>query len=102
MSNKVNIDGIKSSVRRTSPQPMLIDPVTSDDEHVNIDVNIDVNRNVNVQKKKRKFEERFSRATVYIENDLLALLNQISEGEKGEKTRIVNDALRAYLKHVGR
>lgn len=46
---------------------------------------------------REKFEDRFTRATVFIENELLDMLNTASQGGKGEKTRIVNDALKKYF-----
>ncbi len=83
---KLDINRMKENARRTSPHEQLIDS----------DVNVNVN--VNVHKvQKAKFEERFTRATVYLENELLEALNQVAAGEKGEKTRIVNEALRQYL-----
>lgn len=62
-----------------------------------IDDKVIVNGNVNVNKKKR-FEDTHSRATVYIDNGLLDLLEGYSAAGKGEKTRIVNEALRAWFK----
>jgi hypothetical protein len=52
----------------------------------------------NKKDKKLKFEENFTRQTYYIENTLLERLNQSVGREKGEKTRIINEALRKYFK----
>lgn len=65
----------------------LIEPVIT---NVNVDVNVKVN-------KKKKFEEKFTRQTYYIENELLEKLHQEAGNEKGEKTRIINEALRQYF-----
>lgn len=48
--------------------------------------------------KKKKFEELHTRDTVWIENDLKAKLDsQSAENGRGEKTRIINEALRLYF-----
>jgi len=52
------------------------------------------------KKRKVKFEEKYTRATFYIENDLLKELDKEARDEKGEKTRIVNEAIRKYLKEM--
>jgi hypothetical protein len=54
---------------------------------------------VNKQDRKIKFEENFTRQTYYIENNLLEKLNESVGKEKGEKTRIINEALRSYFKN---
>ncbi|MEK4277595.1 hypothetical protein [Paenibacillus sp. FSL R7-0026] len=49
--------------------------------------------------KKKKFEELHTRDTVWIENDLKQKLdNQSAENGRGEKTRIINEALRQYFR----
>ncbi|WP_173918931.1 hypothetical protein [Halobacillus sp. Marseille-Q1614] len=47
--------------------------------------------------KKKKFEDKYKRATFYIENDIIKQLDSQAGKEKGEKTRIVNEALRQFL-----
>ncbi|WP_411830931.1 MULTISPECIES: hypothetical protein [Paenibacillus] len=48
--------------------------------------------------KKKKFEETHTRDTVWIENDLKTKLDSQSvENGRGEKTRIINEALRLYF-----
>ena len=106
-------DELKNKVRseRKSAHAQLIEPTTDTNENVNVDVNsnVDVNENVNVdvnsnvdvnviKPKRKRFEEIHTRATFFIENELLNLLNIMAGEEKGEKTRIVNEALRKYLK----
>ncbi|SDE59637.1 hypothetical protein SAMN04487777_11751 [Priestia aryabhattai B8W22] len=49
--------------------------------------------------KKVKWEDNYTRATVYIQNDTLAELNHRAGTEKGEKTRIVNEALQDFFKN---
>lgn len=82
-------DAIKAKVR-SSAHTQLID--TNITEYENVNENVNVNR-----KRKLKFEETHKRATFYIENSLLEKLNKMSGSEKGEKTRIINDALRQYF-----
>jgi Ribbon-helix-helix domain len=48
-------------------------------------------------RKKKLFEEEYSRATFYIENDLLQQIKEQAGRTKGEKTRIVNEAIQQYL-----
>jgi Ribbon-helix-helix domain len=48
-------------------------------------------------RKKKLFEEEYSRATFYIENDLLQQIKEHAGRTKGEKTRIVNEAIQEYL-----
>ncbi|OBA07237.1 hypothetical protein A9P44_10215 [Paenibacillus polymyxa] len=48
--------------------------------------------------KKKKFEELHQRDTVWIENELKKRLDRAgAEGGRGEKTRILNEALRVYF-----
>lgn len=48
--------------------------------------------------RKKKFEELHRRDTVWIENELKDKLDsQSSEYGRGEKTRIINEALRRYF-----
>lgn len=92
MSNSMK-DMLKNKVR-SSVHTQLID--------TNNNTNTDVNKNVNVNvfdkpRKKQKFEDTHTRQTYYIENRLLAQLNDAAGDEKGEKTRIINEAIRQYL-----
>lgn len=53
--------------------------------------------------KKMKFEELHKRDTVWIENELKHRLDTDSnEGGRGEKTRIINEALRQYFSNNDR
>lgn len=84
-------DAIKNKMKKpTSVHHELIEPINT---NVNVDVNVKVN-------KKKKFEEKFTRQTYYIENELLEKLNQEAGSEKGEKTRIINEALRNYFSSI--
>jgi hypothetical protein len=89
-------DQIKSKMKE-SAHTQLIDPIelayTKEDTNVNNNVNV----NIKPPKRRVKFEDRYTRQTYYIQNELVAKINQIAENEKGEKTRIINEALRAYL-----
>lgn len=48
-------------------------------------------------RKKKLFEEEYSRATFYIENNLLQQIKEHAGKTKGEKTRIVNEAIKEYM-----
>lgn len=52
------------------------------------------------KKKKKKFEDQHSKQTYWIRNDVLEALNKIAR-ERGEKTRIINNALIDYIKKLG-
>ncbi|MEC0231264.1 hypothetical protein [Paenibacillus alba] len=54
------------------------------------------------REKKKKFEELYSRDTVWFKNELKQQIAEASEGERGEKTRIINEALEEYFKKRGR
>lgn len=49
--------------------------------------------------KKVKWEDNYTRATLYIENGRLDELNRRAGTEKGEKTRIINKALEDYFRN---
>lgn len=90
---------LKSKIKEHPAHTQLIHPV-EEDTNVNVNENVYVDVNVNIDKPKRKrFEETHSRQTYYIENDLIEKLNQQAGSEKGEKTRIVNEAIRWYLEN---
>jgi hypothetical protein len=61
------------------------------------DLLIEANENRSKRINKIKFEEKFTRKTYYIENELIEMLNEFAGNEKGEKTKIINEALRTYL-----
>lgn len=51
---------------------------------------------------KVKFEEEYTRATIFIRNDILKRLDAAKElGGKGAKTQLVNEALEFWLKKQG-
>lgn len=51
----------------------------------------------NSKKKEEKFDDLYTRHTVYIQNELGDKLSKRSAGSRGEKTRIINEALKEYL-----
>jgi len=91
-------DSLKNKVRsgKESAHAQLFDQINTN-ENTNVDVNENTNVDVN-ETKKKKFEDMYTRATFYINNDLLSWLKEVCGDEKGEKTRIINEALRAYMK----
>lgn len=59
---------------------------------------IDISHESKPKTKRKKFEELHTRDTVWIENDLKKKLDhQSAENGRGEKTRIINEALRRYF-----
>lgn len=50
--------------------------------------------------KRKKFEELHKRDTFWIRNDLKQKLDELCVGERGEKTRMINEALDAYLEKM--
>lgn len=44
-----------------------------------------------------KYTDTFVRKTVYIEESLLAIIQELASSRKGEQTRIIDAALRSYL-----
>lgn len=80
---------------------MAFTPKTSDREETGVGSLIDQqDKNLfNYPKtKKKKWEDDYKRGTFYIQNDVLEELNYRSGTEKGEKTRIVNEALQEYFR----
>lgn len=57
------------------------------------------NRPVNYPKtKKKKWEDNYKRATFYVQNDTMDAIERYAGNEKGEKTRIINEALQDWLR----
>jgi len=46
---------------------------------------------------KKKFEDRHSKQTYWLRNDVLKALNIIAGNQKGKKTEIINEALEDYF-----
>jgi len=111
------MERIKSKIRNASGASVhsqLIDTnlaVGDNGKHSN--VNVDENKNVNVvgsaaatqsmpakREKRKKFEELYKRDTFWIRNDLKERLDEYCSGERGEKTRIINEALQAYMEKM--
>lgn len=80
------------------------------DENVSVNNNVDNNVGVDLQQakqqvlerkkarpKKVKFDQKYDKMTFYILKELVDLINEEAAGEKGEKTRIINDALKMYF-----
>lgn len=79
---------IKPSTQKTSPS--VHDEIIQTEQ----------NKQPNFPKTKSvKFEDKYTRATLYIMNDTLDELNRRAGTEKGEKTAIVNKALQEYFRN---
>lgn len=48
--------------------------------------------------KKNKWEDNYKRATFYVQKDVMAIIEREADNEKGEKTRIINEALQDWIK----
>ncbi|WP_028778709.1 hypothetical protein [Shimazuella kribbensis] len=67
-----------------------LDEITFDDFDVN-----KISKQMKSRKKKVPFEEKYTRRTLWIRNDLNGLLNLELEND-GNITEVVNDALKLY------
>jgi hypothetical protein len=94
VSDKLN--QLKKKIKGTGTvHNQLID---TNNDYVNDDVNInELSIKTTMKSKRQKFEERYRRDTFWIRNDLKEKLNAQCEGEKGEKTRIINEAIEMYF-----
>jgi uncharacterized protein (DUF4415 family) len=89
-------DDLKQKLRsKSSTYELLIDAVSKPVER---------NAEHEVQEwgrpRKKKFVERHTPQTFYIENEILTELRRLAGTEKGEKTRIVNEALKQYFQSL--
>jgi len=82
------MDDLKNKIRSTAASSVhseMIDGISQSSEYM-------------PKPKKKKFEELYRRDTVWIENELKKRLDSAgAEGGRGEKTRILNEALRVYF-----
>ena len=70
------------------------------DNKVNVNVNVNNKYNLGINKE-TGFENLYKRQTFYIHKDLIEKLNQFTvKAPKGEKTRILNEALEQYLENL--
>jgi hypothetical protein len=51
--------------------------------------------------RKQKFEDLHTKDTYWVDNNILLTLREITSGNKGLKTKIINDSLRAFFKKQG-
>jgi len=76
-----------------------VNTIDADNENVDEYENISVNAYV-LANKKPKFEETHRKCTFWLEDDLYDRLHNLTSGEKGLKTQVVNDALKQFLKKI--
>lgn len=88
---------LKGRLKQSAHDVLIQENVTVNS---NENVNVNINQNINAYKAKKKFEELHCRQTFYLEHGVLELLNSVAGNEKGLKTRIINDALKEYLKQI--
>lgn len=97
-NTSVNVE-ISESVVKSLSEGLTRTKVENEDySEINL---LDIaNKVVKEKKKKKKFEDQHSKQTYWIRNDVLEALNKIAR-ERGEKTRIINNALIDYIKKLG-
>jgi uncharacterized protein YihD (DUF1040 family) len=112
---KENIDGTESTNVNTSENTSVNVEVTEsfdkssikettrtkveNEDYSEINLLDIANKVAKESKKKKKFEDQHSKQTYWIRNDVLEALNKIAK-ERGEKTRIINNALIDYIKKL--
>lgn len=47
--------------------------------------------------RKVKFDQKYHKMTFYVNKELVDLINEEAAGERGGKTRIINEALKMYF-----
>ncbi|MDP5276097.1 hypothetical protein [Chengkuizengella axinellae] len=85
-----------------------VNETVDENKNVNVNVNSDVNNDSNIveianniaknKAKKSKFEDQYSRATYWIEKDVLKAFNKVAG--HGEKTRMINEAIKQYIQRL--
>lgn len=111
MSSKIQSikDRVKNSTGSSLHGQLIDTSIIDEDKKANSNPNNSENVNVNVsepqhnliqpkKEKKKKFEELHTRDTFWIKNELAELLKIECDGERGEKTRLINEALELYFK----
>jgi hypothetical protein len=108
VSNK--LDAIKNKVRRSSGDSVhvqMIDTnIIEDDRKAMIgqptqqaseELHADGNEPAGKKERKKKFEDLYTRQTIWVKKEYVQMIEEESDGERGEKTRILNDALKEYF-----
>jgi metal-responsive CopG/Arc/MetJ family transcriptional regulator len=77
----------------------LLDNNISDNENINESENTFNNVTAYIiANKKPKFEELHKKDTFWVKNEVLEKLHEITKGNKGMKTQIINEALELFFK----
>jgi hypothetical protein len=108
VSNK--LDAIKNKVRRSSGDSVhaqIIDTnIIEDDrkamtgrptQQAREELNAHADPPEGNKERKKKFEDLYTRQTIWVKKEYVAMIEKESDGERGEKTRILNDALKEYF-----
>lgn len=80
----------------------------SENKSVNVSDNkadlgtIDVSKIASKRPVKQKFEETHTKDNVWLRNDVKGILDSLTKGTKGEKVRIVNEALILYFQSMSK
>jgi hypothetical protein len=76
--------------------------VSNEEEVEKKKININVNNNVNSIDDLLGNNKEATKVTgIYFDPDVLKVLDEVSAGKKGAKTKIVNEAVKQYLKQNG-
>jgi len=111
------MERIKNKIRNANGASVHSQLIDTENVNVVADGNENVNVNVTTnvlppkpmpdaktgpakREKRKKFEELYKRDTFWIQNELKERLDAYCKGERGEKTRIVNEALKAYMEKL--
>jgi hypothetical protein len=75
--------------------------VSGDSQSNNNNININNNVNSSIDDLLGANKEKAIVTGIYFDPDVLRALDEISKGKKGAKTKIVNEAVKLYLKQNG-
>jgi hypothetical protein len=96
-NTSVNVEITESIDKLSNEEPTRT--VVENGDYSEISLLDIANKVAKERKKKKKFEDQHSKQTYWIRNDVLEALNKIAR-ERGEKTRIINNALIDYIKKL--
>lgn len=93
-------ENVSVNVDANDNKNVIVDVDTSGDNNVGVDLQQakqQVLERKKARRRKVRFDEKYKKMTFYILKELAELIDEEAEGEKGEKTRIINDALKMYF-----
>jgi hypothetical protein len=99
----IMMDNKNTSVNTNENESESNDGNKNDNEYVDkniFDIGSITKKIKKAKKKKPKFEDTYSKDNFWVRNDLHKALNEICT-ERGDKTRIINEALQDYFVKLG-